>query len=253
MKFSLERIEARLQAVIEGSAAFLFPFLQKHNDLPGRIVEIVQNSIQTSSSGQRFAPNQITLRIHPQQAVYFENNPAVISELMRILRETATQAQAHFPGPPSIQILASEEIAPGKFELLATSSLLDLPQTSDMPPIVEEDITSIPPGAFLIVDGTRVYPLSEPVVNIGRRPDNQLVVEDARVSRLHAQLRAVRSRYIVFDLNSRGGTSVNGEQIHQKLLLPGDVISLAGVPLIYGQDSISLDETQNITPPQVRI
>jgi pSer/pThr/pTyr-binding forkhead associated (FHA) protein len=41
----------------------------------------------------------------------------------------------------------------------------------------------------------------------------------------------------LFDLNSTGGTFVNGQRTSQTVLYPGDVISLAGVALIFGQDN----------------
>lgn len=63
-----------------------------------------------------------------------------------------------------------------------------------------------------------------------------------RVSRTHAQLRAVHGHYVLFDLNSTGGTYVNGQRISQHALKAGDVISLSGVPLIYGEDTPA-DET----------
>jgi pSer/pThr/pTyr-binding forkhead associated (FHA) protein len=42
---------------------------------------------------------------------------------------------------------------------------------------------------------------------------------------------------VLFDLNSTGGTFVNGQRTSQTVLYPGDVISLAGVALIFGQDN----------------
>jgi pSer/pThr/pTyr-binding forkhead associated (FHA) protein len=89
----------------------------------------------------------------------------------------------------------------------------------------------------LIVEGVKVHPLNEPVVNIGRRLENQLVIDDPRVSRNHAQLRAIKGRFVLFGLNSTGGTFVNGQRTSQTVLYPGDVISLAGVALIFGQDN----------------
>jgi pSer/pThr/pTyr-binding forkhead associated (FHA) protein len=61
-------------------------------------------------------------------------------------------------------------------------------------------------------------------------------------------LRAIRGRFVVFDLDSAGGTWVNGQRVLQHTLVPGDVISLSGVPLVYGQDSVGQDETQDINP-----
>ena len=100
-----------------------------------------------------------------------------------------------------------------------------------------EDTSKLPENAFLIVEGVKVFPLVLSVINIGRRLDNQLIIDDPRVSRNHAQLRAIKGRFVLFDLNSTGGTFVNGQRTSQTVLYPGDVISLAGVALIFGQDN----------------
>lgn len=97
------------------------------------------------------------------------------------------------------------------------------------------DPVRIPEDAFVIVDGVKVIPLTTPLVRIGRRLENNLVLDDPRVSRTHAELRAINGRYVLFDLNSTGGTFVNGLRITQSVVYPGDVISLAGVNLVYGQ------------------
>ena len=89
------------------------------------------------------------------------------------------------------------------------------------------------------MNGSTLLPLHLPVINLGRRHDNQIVIDDPRVSRSHAQLRAIRGHYLLFDLNSTGGTFINGIQITQLALKPGDVISLAGVQLIYGEEQLS--------------
>jgi pSer/pThr/pTyr-binding forkhead associated (FHA) protein len=94
----------------------------------------------------------------------------------------------------------------------------------------EDDVVTIPEEAFLIIDGVKVFPLSESVVNIGRRLDNHLVIDDVRVSRCHAQLRAINSRYVIFDLNSSGGTFINGRKMTQAVLYPGDVITQKNPP-----------------------
>jgi len=96
------------------------------------------------------------------------------------------------------------------------------------------------------VDGVQIFPLTQPVINIGRRTDNHLVIEDARISRLHAQLRAVHGQYVIFDLDSTGGTWVNGERVKQSTLIPGDVVSLSGVPLVYGQETTYPEDTQKV-------
>jgi len=111
----------------------------------------------------------------------------------------------------------------------------NVPETDDV----------IPQNAILIIEGVRVHPLQEAVINIGRKFENHIIIDDPRISRTHAQLRAIKGHYVLFDLNSTGGTFVNGQRTNETVLYPGDVISLAGVTLIFGQDSP--------TPPADRV
>ncbi len=99
----------------------------------------------------------------------------------------------------------------------------------------DDEAGPIPEEAFLVVEGVKVIPLTQPVVSIGRRVENTVVLDDPRVSRKHAQLRAIKGRYVLYDLDSTGGSFVNGVRVTQSLLYPGDVISLAGVNVVYGQ------------------
>ena len=91
--------------------------------------------------------------------------------------------------------------------------------------------------AFVIVNGTDIYPLDKDIVNIGRMEDNDIVLRSAHVSRYHVQIRHEEGVHRLVDLKSTSGTSVNGQQVTEKPLSPGDVISMAGVPMIYGRTS----------------
>jgi pSer/pThr/pTyr-binding forkhead associated (FHA) protein len=44
---------------------------------------------------------------------------------------------------------------------------------------------------------------------------------------------------VIYDLGSSGGTLVNGDRVSECLLQPGDVINLAGVQVIYGEDTLT--------------
>ena len=127
---------------------------------------------------------------------------------------------------------------------MALASEKGLPKTTAME-IGSEKEECIPQNTYLIVDGVDVIQLDQLSVNIGRRADNQVVVHDQRVSRLHAQLRVVNGEFVIFDLDSKGGTFVNGKLIHQHTLRPGDVISLSGVPIIFGQDAPEDNQTRD--------
>ncbi len=90
--------------------------------------------------------------------------------------------------------------------------------------------------AYIIVN-SEVFQLGEGLTNIGRKLDNHIVIQDPRVSRNHAQIRMVEGQYILLDLNSTGGTMVNGTNISKSVLYSGDSVSLAGVNLKFVQDT----------------
>jgi pSer/pThr/pTyr-binding forkhead associated (FHA) protein len=116
-----------------------------------------------------------------------------------------------------------------------------------MPPTPKEVNAASNPVAYLIVN-SEVFPLKNELINIGRKLDNHIVIQDPRVSRNHAQIRIVDDQYVLLDLNSTGGTTVNGNKISKSVLYSGDSISLAGVNLKFVQDtprmiSKSMDRT----------
>jgi pSer/pThr/pTyr-binding forkhead associated (FHA) protein len=110
---------------------------------------------------------------------------------------------------------------------------------------------SIPQNAFIIINGAEIYPLEKVTINIGRKSDNDIVLSEQHISRYHAQLRARDGKFILVDLRSTGGTSVNGERISEAQLIPGDVISIAGIPLIYGESSMA-DQIDQFTARKSR-
>ena len=89
---------------------------------------------------------------------------------------------------------------------------------------------------FLILEGDRHVNLNQPTVSIGRALDNDVIIEDPRVSRHHAQIRQRYGHLVLYDLDSSGGTQINGYPVDECVLHSGDVVSFAGVEVIYGED-----------------
>jgi len=68
--------------------------------------------------------------------------------------------------------------------------------------------------------------LTQERLSIGRRPDNELVLEDLTVSAEHALLCCEGGLVVVADLGSRNGTLVNGRPGHRQVLRHGDRIDI---------------------------
>lgn len=99
---------------------------------------------------------------------------------------------------------------------------------------IMEAITAV--DAYLIIEGRRHIPLKRPLINIGRRTDNDIVLDAPTISRHHAQIRWRYGRFVLYDLSQRPGrTLVNGQPVKESVLQSGDVITLSNISLIYGE------------------
>ena len=70
----------------------------------------------------------------------------------------------------------------------------------------------------LLLDGERL--------TVGSAADNDVVVQDVSVSRIHAMLHQLNRQWFIEDCGSRNGTAVNGRQITS--------MHLSGPPTRYG-------------------
>jgi len=62
---------------------------------------------------------------------------------------------------------------------------------------------------------------------VGRDPDSDVVLENATVSRRHAELLWRSGTWVIRDAGSRNGTKLNGRAIERAQLRAGDYISFA--------------------------
>ncbi len=109
----------------------------------------------------------------------------------------------------------------------------------------EEPPVSVPASVYLVIDGRKAIALDQPVISIGRSHENTVVLDDPRVSRKHIEIRVIRDHFVIFDLGSSGGTYVNGQRVSQGMLYPGDLISLAGVNMVFTRDTRFLHQSDS--------
>jgi predicted component of type VI protein secretion system len=240
----LDRIESRLQSLFEGSLTSLVSWGGNANTLANSLAIAMNANLHQAEDGHWVAPGSYIIQVHPERLPYWQADPRILRMITQNFEQVAGEEGIEFASTLSLHLAIDPRLHVNEVQVNASNRSEKLADTAALKPIMESPHASdhIPPNAFLIVNGDQTFLLHQAVVNIGRRLDNHITIDDPRVSRVHAQLRANRGWYILFDLNSTGGTYVNGQRITQYNLNPGDVISLAGVPLIYGQDNLSNQE-----------
>lgn len=235
---NLSELEHRLQTLIEVDLLKVLPGKKVEDVIVQKLAAAIQKN-KITSDGAVIIPDVYTLVLNPETAgAWTDKN--LVTVILHSISAVAREAGFKFTMSPTVSVATDENISPNDVEILTSHRIEAMAETNATP--LESDNSEnaadkIPENSFLIVEGVKIFPLNQPVVNIGRRLDNQLIIDDPRVSRNHAQLRAIKGRFVVFDLNSTGGTFVNGQRTSQSVLYPGDVISLAGVALIFGQDN----------------
>ena len=235
---NLQELETRLQTLIEVDLLNLLPGRNVEDVVVQKLASAIQLNTTTLDDGSIVAPNVYTLILHPEASTKWQDQE-LLAVLLHSITTVIQEAGFRITISPTITFTTDDKLPLNDARIVASHRIEPMAETNASPLDTGklEDFTKLPENAFLIVEGVKVFPLKLPVVNIGRRLDNQLIIDDPRVSRNHAQLRAIKGRFVVFDLNSTGGTFVNGQRASQTVLYPGDVISLAGVALIFGQDN----------------
>jgi hypothetical protein len=206
------------------------------NQLASALAKEIETVCRVDTGGTRHAPDQFNLSLNSDDAASLAKawdslESALIQGLKSNLEASGYQVSRRLHlsfstdptlGRGDVQVIAWHSGDPLKME--ETADLASLPAREG--PL---------PDAFLVVGGQRIYHIQTETVAIGRRLDNDLVLESPRVSRRHALIQASGGRYLIQDLHSTAGTLVNGRRVRSVLLQPGDVIRLAEAELVYGE------------------
>jgi pSer/pThr/pTyr-binding forkhead associated (FHA) protein len=110
---------------------------------------------------------------------------------------------------------------------------------------------SKPPVVTLEFKGREIghWVLDRPIFNIGRTVDNDIVIDNLAVSRLHAVLEKDKGEYYIRDCDSLNGTLVNNKTIGRAKLQHGDEISIGKHKLrVQRQTGIDIPDGTNIAP-----
>ena len=240
-------LESRLQGLVEGGASWLVPGGRQRHELAGWLAEVMQDNARRLANGGWQAPDVFVFTL--PEAAAKQVDEALLLELGLGLQAEARQRNLVLLHQPLVSVVADPRGQAPQIQVAFSDSEAGDTGTVEVQ-IAPARQTGVSPlgSAYLIVNGQSTFLLTNPVVTIGRDPANALVLDDLRVSRAHAQLRLVQGVYVIFDLQSTGGTTVNGRQVVQQALAPGDVIVLAGVPLVYGQElPAETEATQKLT------
>lgn len=243
----VSKLEERVRDLVGGYLAGLPGGKYSPQQIARQLANEVASSSRADPRGHVFAPDQFTLSIHPDDAETLIGSASINQgELSRRLMRSLEGSGYLLAREPHITLATDPTLSHWEVRTIAWHSSDPLKFSAVTADLREKVPDQPPKGAFLIIDGNRNFPLDRPVVDIGRRLDNHLLLEDPHVSRKHAQIKVKDGRYTVLDLGSTSGTRVNGRLVKDHVLRPGDIINIAGIEMIYGEDP---GGPPSVTPP----
>ncbi len=185
---------------------------------------------------KRYSPNIFRVTFKRKKVVDPKDLEQWKVFISNLIKEKARERNLLFSGPIHIQhfydpTLDQEIAIEVAFSALTTRETTDLMVGSEKTEPSDKALKG-----YLITHQEKIFPLRKKVINIGRDEGNDLVIDNLRVSRVHAQIREINGSHILFDLDSTVGTKINKRRLSQHTLATGDVIEIADVALIYGAD-----------------
>lgn len=253
MTSRMDRLESRLQALIENSMSRL-PWRNSQPRLAANVISALRTQLALDNRSAEPLPDSFNLFMHPENCKAWESHPDWVEWLNRVLLDMAAESNRSFARDPEIRLMPDSDLDPKNVRAVLIYQEVDVNSTAVMA-ADSDPLTTINPetwsGPFLILENSQTFLLNQAATNIGRREDNDLVLPDPRISRNHAQIRIIHGECVLFDLNSTGGTYVNSRRVTTHSLRPGDVISLAGVNLIFGEETPSRPRTTGTSPAQI--
>lgn len=98
------------------------------------------------------------------------------------------------------------------------------------------------PGATFNLEGDQL--------TIGRDSANEIVINDAEISRRHARLTYQGGKYVLEDLGSTNGTFVNGQRLAgPRVLKPGEVVSF-GEQIVLVFEALTFNPDATMVSPR---
>jgi len=212
----LESFERKIAAVVESIFAKGSPRGIEPAELGRRLVREIERSSRVGVRSS-IAPNVLTVGLSAEDLQ--ELRPLlsrVESELRVLAEETVDGGDYELLGPIALQLVEDPELKSGTFYI--DCGFREEQGFADRCQLVLQDGSQIKLGS-----GTHV---------IGRLAGSAIFVDDARVSRRHAEIVVQDGHVTIFDAGSTNGTFVNGSKISRPTELnSGDVVTVGTTDL----------------------
>jgi len=253
----LRTLESKLTNLIEGTFSRAFRSEVRPVEIARKLAREMEEHKSTTLT-RTFVPNEYRVFLSPRDRERFEGyEDALAEELSGYLLEHARREGLTLPARPRIDFETDGRLGLGEFGIQTGIVMPHEEEQEDeheqayepppQPPPqrapqagrtmvysnagrlaepLEEQTHARSPTALLVVDGRRMM-IGPGGATIGRSRQCDIVLDDANVSRQHAELRPRGGSWILSDLGSTNGSRLNGHPVERsEVVRPGDEIEL---------------------------
>jgi Protein of unknown function (DUF3662)/FHA domain len=233
-----DRMEKGIERAVNGAFAKAFRSEVQPVEIASALRREVDDRATVVSRGRTLVPNTFVVELGPaDHGRLGEWEEALGDELRDVVNEHAGQQQYAFVGPITVKFEEAEDLDTGLFRVRSSTTKgarraalqrQDPPQPAQAPPV-----RARPQRVSLEVEG-RTEQITSPVTVLGRGTEADVIVDDAGVSRRHAEIHTDGGRIRVIDLGSTNGTFVDGERVGERggELSDGSRISIGRTRLV---------------------
>jgi hypothetical protein len=250
----LKNVETTIANLVEGAFGRMFRSEVRPMELARKLAREMDEH-RTASVSRVYAPNEYSVWLSPQDRARYEGvEDEVIDELCAYLLEHARREELILASQPVITFHTDERLALGEFGIQARlvragghSEEAPRPEQLDehgqtmiystsarvRGPVEEAQARRPAARALLAVGGRRLL-LPPGGGTIGRSRDCDIVLDDAGISRRHAEIRPGGDGWEVKDLGSTNGMLVNGKRVRgAEPLQAGDRVELGSTEIVF--------------------
>ncbi len=245
----LRTIERKIESLVEGVFGRAFRTNVQPVELARKLTKEMDDH-RTVSVSRIYVPNEYTVYLSTTDRAQFEAYEGSLKlELQEYLGQHAKREGYVMLAAPTVVITTDGDLALGEFGI-ATRMVQGRPRDGAAVPAPEPAQTMVyrpadgrPPEAdrpvaaevvALVVGGTR-HKITKRATVLGRSQGADLRLDDANISRKHAELRQQGTSYWIVDLDSTNGVEVNGERVQRAKLEDGDRVTLGETEIVFSR------------------
>lgn len=222
----LRDFEDRLDGAVKGFFARAFRSGLQPVELAKALQRYAGNYQNVGVDGV-FVPNVYRFELNPEDHERFrEIGESLANELSDFLVESTSERGWQLRGPARIELAVSPDVPVGTYELrgkVETDAGYQRPAAA--PPAAAGGRGG---AALELADRGQRVALPDNAV-LGRMPGCDVQLDDPSVSRRHARISRDGGRWLIEDMGSTNGITVNGTSVEREYLTGGEQLELGNV------------------------